>query len=398
MDLRDRYAYISDIHEGALPADGAFTLGKLDHMPWSSNGGGGGRNGGGGGRGPWGQGPSKGPSGGGRGSNPPDLDEIIKKSQERLKDIIPGGGGGGAGSTAPWVLILIVIGGLWLYNSFYRVQPDEQGVVLRFGEYSRTTGPGLHFALWPVETVETPPVLRENNLNFGGSGQSESLMLAGDQNIVDIRFTVQWRIKDAGDYLFNVRDQEELVKVVAESAMREVVGRTRADQIRTRGRLEAQQQVRDLMQKTLDTYGAGITINGVQLEKADPPPQVIDAFEEVQRAEQNQNKFIRNAEQYRNKLLGEARGEASKILEDAKAYRARVVAEAEGEANRFEQVYREYAKAKDVTRKRMFLETLEGVLSGSNKIIIESGKGGTGVVPYLPLPEVQKRATQGGNQ
>ncbi|MGI9463746.1 MAG: FtsH protease activity modulator HflK, partial [Aestuariivirgaceae bacterium] len=347
-------------------------------------------------RGPWGQGPSKGPSGG-RGQNPPDLDEIIKKSQERLKDIIPGGGG--AGSGVPWLIILVAISAVWLYNSFYRVQPDEQGVVLRFGEYSRTTGPGLHFALWPAETVETPPVLRENNLNFGGTGQSESLMLAGDQNIVDIRFTVQWRIKDAREYLFNVRDQEELVVVVAESAMREVVGRTRADQIRTRGRFEAQQQVRELIQATLDSYGAGITINGVQLEKADPPPQVLDAFEEVQRAEQNQNKFIREAEQYRNKLLGQARGEASKILEDAKAYRARVVAEAEGEASRFEQVYAEYAKAKDVTRKRMFLETLEGVLAGSNKIIIENSQGGgSDVVPYLPLPEVQKRVKQSGDQ
>lgn len=367
-------------------------------MPWSSNGGGGGRNGNGGGRGPWGQGPSKGPSGGGgRGQNSPDLDEIIKKSQERLKDIIPGGGSGAPGGM-PWLIILVALGLWWGYNSFYRVQPDEQGVVLRFGEYSRTTGPGLHFAFWPAETVETPPVLRESNLNFGGSGQAESLMLAGDQNIVDIRFTVQWRIKDAGEYLFNVRDQEDLVKLVSESAMREIVGRTRADQIRTRGRLEAQQQVRELIQATLDSYGAGITINGVQLEKADPPPQVIDAFEEVQRAEQNQNKFIRDADAYRNKLLGQARGEASKIVEDAKAYRARVVAEAEGEAQRFEQVYTEYAKAKDVTRKRMFLETMEGVLAGSNKVIIESGKGGSGVVPYLPLPEVQKRAKQGAGQ
>lgn len=367
-------------------------------MPWSSNGGGG-RNGNGGGRGPWGQGPSKGSSGGGgRGQNSPDLDEIIKKSQERLKDIIPGGGGGGGAGNASWLIVLVALGLLWGYNSFYRVQPDEQGVVLRFGEYSRTTGPGLHFAFWPAETVETPPVLRESNLNFGGSGQSESLMLAGDQNIVDIRFTVQWRIKDAGNYLFNVRDQEKLVRLVSESAMREVVGRTRADQIRTKGRFEAQQQVRELIQATLDSYGAGITINGVQLEKADPPPQVIDAFEEVQRAEQNQNKFIRDADAYRNKLLGQARGEASKILEDAKAYRARVVAEAEGEAKRFEQVYTEYAKAEDVTRKRMFLETMEGVLAGSNKIIIESGKGGSGVVPYLPLPEVQKRAKQGATQ
>lgn len=366
-------------------------------MPWSSNGGSGGNNGNGEGRGPWGQGPSKGPSGGGRGPNPPDLDEIIKKSQERLKDLIPGGGGGGIGGV-PWLFILAGIALVWVYNSVYRVQADQQGVVLRFGEYSRTTGPGMHLAAWPIETVETPPVLRENNLNFGGSGQSESLMLAGDQNIVDIRFTVQWRIKDAREYLFNIRDQEDLVKLVSESAMREIVGRTRADQVRTRGRLEAQEQVRELIQATLDSYKSGITINGVQLEKADPPPQVIDAFEEVQRAEQNQNKFIRDADAYRNKLLGQARGEASQIVEGAKAYRARVVAEAEGEASRFNQVYFEYAKSKDVTRKRMFLETMEAVLAGSNKVIIENKKGGgSGVIPYLPLPEVQKR-TKGASQ
>ena len=352
-------------------------------MPWSNNGDGGGR-------GPWGQGPSRGPGGGGQ--TPPDLEEIIKKSQDRLKDIIPGGGGG----SFPWILMVLAALGVWAYNSAYRVQPDEQGVVLRFGEYARTTQPGLHFALWPIETVETPKVLKENQITFGGRGQSVGQMLAGDQNIVDIQFTVQWRIKDAQEYLFNVRDQEELVAVVAESAMREIVGRTRADQVRTRGRQEAQQQVRELIQETLDSYKAGITINGVQMEKADPPPQVIDAFEEVQRAEQNQNKFIRDAEQYRNQLLGEARGQASQIVESAKAYKSRVVAEAEGEASRFKQVYVEYAKAKDVTRKRIFLETLENIMQKTNKVIIE-GEKGSGVVPYLPLPEVQKRVT-GANQ
>ncbi len=353
-------------------------------MPWNNQGGGGWQ-GGGGNRGPWGQGPS----GGRGGPNPPDLEEIIKKGQDRLKTMIPGGGAPGK---LTWLIAVVALVAFWLFNSAYRVQPDEQGVVLRFGEYNRTTGPGLHFAFWPIETYETPKVLKENQINFGGTGQSEGLMLAGDQNIVDIRFTVQWRINDARKYLFNVRDQEELVQLLSESAMREIVGRTPADQIRTRGRQEAQQQVRELIQSTLDSYNAGITINGVQLEKADPPPQVIDAFEEVQRAEQNQNKFIRDAEQYRNKLLGEARGEASKIVEDAKGYKARVVAESEGEAERFSKVYEEYAKAKDVTRKRLFLETLEDVLSKSNKVIIEGGESGTGVVPYLPLPEVQKRA------
>ncbi|MDH3580661.1 MAG: FtsH protease activity modulator HflK, partial [Hyphomicrobiales bacterium] len=219
----------------------------------------------------------------------------------------------------------------------------------------------------------------------------DSLMLAGDQNIVDIKFAVLWKIADSQKFLFNVRNPERLVRVVAESAMREVVGRTSGEQIRTQGRLEAQNAVKAQIQETLDSYNSGILITGVKLEKADPPPNVIDAFEEVQRAEQNQNKFIREAEQYRNKLLGEAQGKSSKIVEDAKAYKSKVTLEAEGEAQRFLSVYEEYSKAKGVTRKRLFLETLEQVLSQSNKVIIEQGSG-QGVVPYLPLPEVQKRA------
>lgn len=372
-------------------------------MAWNNQGGG--WQGGGDNRGPWGQGPSGSGGGGGGRQQAPDLEDLLKKGQERLKDIIPGGGGGGggvgSGGTNKFMFLLIVLGlaVVWIMNAVYTVEPDEQGVVLRLGEYSRTTDPGLHFILWPVETVETPKVQAVNQLDFGvSSGSQEGLMLAGDQNIVDIRFTVLWKIKEARAYLFNTRAPEQLVRVVAEAAMREIVGQTNADQIRTQGRLEAQTAVRELIQETLDSYEAGILITGVQLEKADPPPAVIDAFEEVQRAEQNQNKFIREAEQYRNKLLGEARGEASKTVEDAKGYKARVVAEADGEAQRFVSVYEEYAKAKDVTRKRLFLETMEDVLSKSNKVIIEGGQGGSGVVPYLPLPEVQKRRSGGETQ
>jgi len=352
-------------------------------MPWSNQGGGWQ---GGGGRGPWGRGPSGPPNRGG--PTPPDLEELIRKSQERLKTVLPGGAG--APGKSVWLLVLLALVAIWAYNSVYQVQPNEQGVVLRFGEYNRTTQPGLNFILWPIETVERPPVLNENQISFGG-GKGEGLMLAGDQNIVDIRFTVLWKIRDGTEYLFNVRDPEQLVRVVAESAMREVVGRTPAEEIRTRGRLSAQQDVQALIQGTLDRYNSGILITAVNLEKADPPPQVIDAFEEVQRAEQNQNRFIREAEQYRNKILGDARGEAAKIVEDAKGYRTRVVQEAEGEAQRFVSVYDQYKNAKDVTRKRLFLETLEGVLGNSNKVIIEEGGSGTGVVPYLPLPEIQKR-------
>ena len=366
-------------------------------MPWSnqSGGGGGWKSGGGG---PWGQRPPGGGGGGAGGGPGPDLEEMLRKGQDRLRQAMPGGGG----NKMIWAIAMLVIIGIWAANSFYTVDAEEEGVVLRFGKYVRSTPPGLHFIIWPIETVEKPKVQAENQLNFGVSsrgGSQEGLMLAGDQNIVDIKFTVLWKIQDARKYLFNVRDPELLVRYVAESAMREIVGRTPAEQIRTQGRLEAQNQVKGLIQTTLDKYNAGILITGVKLEKADPPPAVIDAFEEVQRAEQNQNQFIREAERYRNKVLGEARGEASKIVEDAKAYKARVVNEAEGEAQRFVSIYDEYSKAKDVTRKRLFLETLEEVYSKTPKVIIEQGQqGGSGVVPYLPLPEVAKRRGESGQQ
>ena len=370
-------------------------------MPWNNQGGGGWQSGGG--RGPWGQGPGK-PPGKGSGNIPPDLEEIIRKGQERLKSMLPGGGGGGGfggGTKSTVLLVLVALVAFWGWMSFYKVDTEENGVVLRLGKYNRTTPPGLQFAFWPMEKLEKLPVASVNQAEFGNTGRGEGLMLAGDQNIVDIRFTVQWKISDAQEYLFNIRTPYQLVQWVSESAMREIVGRTPAEEIRTKGRLKAQDEVRDLVQSTLDSYKSGIQILGVQLEKADPPPQVIDAFEEVQRAEQNQSKFIRDAEQYRNQKLGQARGEASKITEDAKAYKARVVAEAQGEAQRFDEVYKQYVKAPEVTRRRIYLETMEGVMSNANKVIMEGGKDGTGVVPYLPLPEIQKRTkanTTGGKQ
>ena len=343
-------------------------------------------------QGPWGQGPSGPPGRGGRGSQPPDLEEVIRKTQERLEKIFKGGGRGGSGFSGNlWMVIALIIGLAWAYMSINIVDPDENGLVLRLGAYNRTAGPGLHFVLWPVERMEILPVEAENQINLGG-GKDEALTLASDQNLVDIRFSVLWKIKDARDFLFNVADQEALVTRVSESAMREIVGRTPSEEIRTRGRQVAQDQVRELIQRTLDDYKSGIIITGVQLEKADPPTPVLSSFEEVQRAEQNQNKLIRDAEQYRNQIRGQARGDASKVVEDAKAYRSRVVAEAQGEAQRFLSVYTEYAKAKDVTRQRLFLETMEDVLQKSNKVIIENGKDGQGIVPYLPLPEIQKRS------
>jgi modulator of FtsH protease HflK len=266
-------------------------------------------------------------------------------------------------------------------------------VVLQFGEYSRTVGPGLRFALWPVETMERLKVESENRTNFG-ENENTGLMLAGDQNLVDIRFAVLWKIDDPKAFLFNLERPELTVSAVAESAMREVVGRTPAETVRTTGRLAAQDEVLKITQETLKSYNAGILITAIRLERADPPAQVVNAFEEVQRAEQNQANLINQANQYANQKARSAEGEATRITEDALAYKASAIAQAQGESQRFLKVLDEYGKAKDVTRQRLFLETMEGVLQQSNKVVIEGGQGGSGVVPYLPLPEIQKRQDQ----
>jgi len=367
-------------------------------MPWSNQTGGGG--GGGwksGGGGPWGQG------GSGQGPQRPDLEEILKTGQDRLKNIIPGGS-----NKLIWLLAPLVIVGFLVFRGVYTVQPDEIGIELMFGKAKQEINePGLHYHFWPIETVETPKALavHKDNIGFSSSGQAsaESLMLTGDQNIVSVEFTVLWRISDPRAYLFNIRAQRQLVRLIAESSMREHVGRNRAEVIRTTGRDEAQETVQALTQKILDGYAAGIRIVGVRIEKADPPPAVSDAFEEVQRAKQDQDRFLEEAQKYANKILGRARGKAARLGEQAKAYEQRVVAEATGEAKRFVAVYDEYIKARDVTRKRLFIETMENVMSKSNKVIIEQDAG-SGVVPYLPLPEIQKRQgsatgrSAGGNQ
>jgi membrane protease subunit HflK len=359
-------------------------------MPWNKDEGGGGQ--GPWGQGPWGQGP-KGPKntgGRGPGGMPPDLDELLKRGKDSLKNALPQGGGG----RGSWLLPIALLAAFVAYKSIYQVQADERGVVLQLGEYNRTVEPGLRFAFWPFENMERPKVEAEQQIDIGDN-DNEGLMLAGDQNIVDIKFTVLWRIAAPEDYLFNVANQEGMVRAIAESAMREIVGRTPAEEIRTTGRQAAQDQVLEITQSTLDAYKAGIVITAVKLERADPPKQVIAAFEEVQRAEQNQAQSINEADQYRNSKLREAEGAAAKILEDAKAYKAKVTADAEGQAARFLSVYNEYKNAKDVTRQRLFLETMEQVFGTSTKVIIENGQNGTGVVPYLPLPEINKKSTQG---
>ena len=382
-------------------------------MPWSNQTGGGRPNGSNGNQGgPWGQGP-RGPQrpgggggGGGGGGQPPDLEEIIKRGQDKLKTVFPGGGGGGGSGGAGLGLaglgfIALAIGGLYLFSSAYTVEADELAVETVFGvPKDEVNEAGLHWAFWPFEKVDKVNIgIRQ--VDIGSSGRNSSrqgLMLSGDQNIVDVTFSVQFSVANPRDFLFNVDDPVGMVEEVAESAMREIVGRRPAQDIFRDDRQGIAEAVRTIAQSTLDGYGSGIGIRALNIEDVAPPPKVADAFDEVQRAEQNEDQFQEEANRYSNRVLGLARGEAAQIREDAAGYKNRVVQEAQGEAQRFLSVYEQYAKAPEVTRKRLFLETLEDVLKDSNKVIMENGgAGGTGVVPYLPLPEVQKRAKAGSN-
>jgi membrane protease subunit HflK len=373
-------------------------------MPWSNQSGGGSGGGGGGGwkggGGPWGQGP---------GSQPPDLEEMLKRSQDRMKQVMHGGGIPG-----PLLFLAAIVGCVFIawYAFFFRVNPDELGVVMRFGEFVRQEPPGLHPRLpYPIEEVVLPKVTRQNIIEvgmrsasfergFGGSSQQdvkeESLMLTGDENTVDIDFVVYWRIKDAAKYLFNIQNPDNTVKEVAESAMREVVGQSDIQPLLTQARQKTETAVHDLMQKTLDTYGAGIQIDQVTLQKVDPPNEVIDAFRDVQAARADKERLQNEAFGYANKVVPEARGEAERILQGAEGFKQQTVAEAQGQTARFLKVYDEYKKAPEVTRKRIFLETMERVLGGSDKIILDS-KSNQGVVPYLPLDQIQKKRTEGAN-
>jgi len=369
-------------------------------MPWSSQNGGGGPWGGGGGgnnQGPWGQGPQS-PRGGG--NRPPDLEDILRRGQERLRGAMPGGGGN---STFVGVIVVIVLVALWLFQAIYTVQPDQRGVELRFGKpKDEISMPGLHFHWWPFETVEFVPITEEE-MNIGGSatGSNSGLMLTGDQNIVEVDFKVLYAVSEAKDYLFNVAVPEDTLQQVAESAMREVVGRRPAQDIFRDNREAIAEQVKSIIQKTMNSYGAGITINAVSIEDAAPPREVADAFDEVQRAEQDEDRFKEEANQYANKQLGQARGDAAQRREAAAAYKEKVINEAQGQSKRFLSVLDSYQQAPDVTRRRMYLETMERVLDGSNKVVIDPSASADGVVPYLPLPEVKKQqdqANQGGDK
>ena len=367
--------------------------------------------------GPWGGGGNRGGSGGGGddrgndrggrrpGDGPqiPEIDDLMRKGQEQLRVLMGGkgarrgggNGGGSGGGGAPRLgrggiaLIAAAVLVAWIFASFYRVDTSEQSVELLFGERYAVGTEGLNFAPWPVVTYEVYPVTRENTIDIG-SGTNEGLMLTGDENIVDIDFQVVWNIGNIEQYVFNLANPEETITAVSESVMREIIGRSDLAPILNRDRGAIAQELQLLIQQTLDTYQSGVNIVRVNFDRADPPAEVIDAFRAVQDAEQTRDTLEKQADAYSNRVIAAARGEAAQLLEQSEGYRAQVVNEAEGEAARFVAVYDEYAKAEEVTRKRLYIETLQRVLSGVDKIIIDQGASGSGVVPYLPLNELQK--------
>jgi modulator of FtsH protease HflK len=394
-------------------------------MPWSNQSGGGGPwKGGGNNGGPWGGGGNNnGPWGGGPnrggGGNPPDLEELLKRTQDRMKTVLPGGGGGGLGFVGILIIIGLAVVG-WLLTGLYTVDERERGVELVLGKVSELTTPGLRYNYpYPIGEVYKPQVETQRETTVGveelftSSGAlrsreipEESLMLTGDENIVDVGFKVLWRIKNTNEgitnYLFNIQDPDQTVKAVAESAMREVVGGSNIDAILTENRVSIQNDVSTLMQTTLDSYKAGIEVAEVQMQRVDPPSQVIDAFRDVQAARADQERIRNQAESYANKIVPEARGEAAQVLEKANAYKEQSIAEATGQSQRFTKIYEEYKNAPDVTRERLYLETLEKVLGNNNKIIIDSDTSGSGVLPFLPLNDLHGRgsapaARTGGN-
>lgn len=305
--------------------------------------------------------------------------------------------GGGFDFKWQWGVAAVVL--LWLASGFYQVQPNEEGVVLRFGAYSETTDPGLHYHLpYPIETVEKVNITQERSINLGvteavvdKNSFNESHMLTGDENIVDINLTIVWRVEDARDYLFNMQSPDQTVRVAAQSVLREIVGQSQMMPIISGDRGKVEDDTKEELQKVLDEFGAGITIVRVKLQKADPPKQVVDAFNEVQRAKADMERFKNEAEAYRNEILPKSRGEAAQRLQNAEAYKQAVVNKAQGDAERFLSVYEAYKQGKDVTVKRLYLETMENVLANSNKVIIDPSAKGSNVVPYLPLDKLQNK-------
>lgn len=368
-------------------------------MPWSNNTGGGGPWGSGGNSGgdnqsPWGRRPSN-------NNQPPDFEDLVRRGQDRLKTLLPGGMG--SGRAVALMILLAVMG--WLTMGFYTVGPEQLGVELVFGKRGEQTGPGLHWNFpSPVGQVMRPPVGRVNRVEVGfrsTSGQvgvpestrdvtSESLMLTGDENIIDVQFSVLWRINDANQFLFNVRNGEQTVKDAAESAMREAIGRTDFESARTSGRTKLGDGAKELLQKILDTYQSGVLVVELSVQSIDPPKQVIDAFRDVQAARADKERSSNEALAYRNEVVQRAEGQAERLIREGEAYKSEKVARATGDAQRFISVYDEFKLAPDVTRRRLYLETMEEIMAGIDKVLIDPNAGGSGVVPYLPLEEMRR--------
>ena len=362
-------------------------------MPWSNQGGGG--------QGPWGR--PGGGGGGGGGPQPPNLDEILRRGQDRFRGMIPGGIGGVKG----FLIIALIAVVVWLGTGFYRVQPDQQGVELIFGEWVDTTAPGLNYNLpSPLGTVYTPRVQNINRtqigfrsgVDSGGRTQDvieESLMLTGDENIIDIQFVVFWKIdtrepEGVPNFLFNIRRPEQTVQDAAESAMREIVGKNDFEFARTEGRTRIAAETLTLIQQILDSYGAGIEVTNVQIQKVDPPATVLDAFRDVQAARADKERQINEATGYSNEVVERAEGESQQIIRAAEAYREERIARAEGETARFLSVYNEFVLQREITVRRIYLQTMAEVFSEMDKVLIDNSDGGSGVVPYLPLDELTR--------
>ncbi len=368
--------------------------------PWGGGGSSGGGNRGNGdddGRGGGGRKP------GGDGPQIPEIDELMKKGQEQLRVLIGGRGGsgrggvGGSGGGPRFTRGTIGLGiaaavVLWGMASFYTVKPEEQSVELFLGKFSSIGDPGLNFAPWPLVSAEVIPVKVEqtDEIGAGSRGIDAGLMLTGDENIIDIDFQVVWNINDPAKYLFELRDPRQTVQAVSESAMSEIMAQSKLAPVLNRDRGIIAERLKELIQSTLDNYNSGLNIVRVNFDGADPPEPVKDAFRAVQSAGQERDRLEKKADAYANQVLAGARGEAAQTLEEAEGYRARVINEAEGDASRFSAVLKEYVKAPEVTRKRLYLETMETVLGGVNKVILDDGVtgAGQGVVPYLPLNEL----------
>ena len=374
--------------------------------------------------GPWGGGGNKGGSGGdddnNRNNGPrrpaggdqiPELDELLNKGREQFRVLMGGGNGGGnrSGGGAPSgpaftrgtiglaAAAAVVV---WGMASFYTVKPEEQSVELFLGEFHQVGNPGLNFAPWPLVTREVVAVSTERTIEIGTSnvGNDAGLMLTGDENIVDIDFQVVWNIRDPQRFLFNLADPAATIAAVSESAMREIIAQSELAPILNVNRASIAQQLTDLVQSTLDSYDSGVNIVRINFDKADPPQPVIASFRKVQDAEQERDRLQSLADAYANRVVAEARGQAAQLLEEAEAYRAQVVNAAEGEASRFSSILTEYQMAPDVTRQRMYLETMEKVLGSVDLMLLDDNNGdGTGVVPYLPLNEIRRSTTEGGS-